>query len=588
MATIDDVKLSLDGVSINVDTIKDFFGSGVSGLTSAGSLKELFKLLGKELANLLKAFVSAVEQGASGLADAIKEIAAKVGAIWKKIIALLQKAFDNLDAFPSALTKGPLAAFDAAGELFSLLQSISPQSNLSSRIDVVIDSFAELMKLLGGDGTLPIISQASKEIKSVLKDAIAGGDPKEKLRKRLFSFLVPDDTAVVELLKQATAGKWWAWAELPSGLTPGGLHQWVNDKATYRSNGNPLNDTQILIARRFRTQVVMALDGYLRTQLDARLSAASSDGKMSYQTLNDVITLLIDQVISFVFDPDELPVNEEGLDGFEDLGLGFAAGFGRQIRVAIRGLLGTLFRGVWEYSLHSDALVELLSTVIGTLFSAILEGVVRNITWSLRLVSRYSNDPHGGGNGIVIASLDRTSPPTGSGIQPQSIEYVAFIRSNGLTGAPPALGGVLKGILADLAAYTDSAYLQFHRSKRLPVNAPTIAELATMLGPTAQQFMETKVFPAVATDQIVAINPQLQGNTLRVSAGVNAVGMDFGNLPRPVVRAYFGSQMVVMAPGASPTDDYSMEFKFVKTPRRNFKVTVLSSRGGLNEAMVNV
>lgn len=590
MATIDDVNSSLGKVSITVDDIKSFFDSDVSGLTSGGSLAELFKLLGKELSNLFKAFVNALEQDASSLEKTVKEIARTLASIWKKIIALLQKAFDKLDAFPAALTKGPLAAFDAAGDLFSLLKKINSPTDLTSRIDVVIDSFAELMKLLGGDGTLPVISQASKQLKELLKDAIGGGDPKEKIRKRLFSFLVPDNTAVVEILKQATEGKWWAWAELPSGLKPGSLHLWVSNKSTYvdSSTGAPLDRSKTELARRFRSQVVMAIDGYLRTQLDARISSASSDGKMSYQVLVDVIALLVDQVISFVFDPDELPVNEEGLDGFEDLGLGFAASFGRQIRVAIRGLLGTMFRGVWEYSLHSDALVELISTVVGTLFSAILEGVIRNFTWSMRLVSRYSNDQFGGGNGIISTSMDRTSPITGSGITTQAVEYVAFVRADGLIGTSPAITGILKSVLDDFAAYTDSAYLHFQRSKRLPVNASTFNELAVALGPTSQQFMETKVFPAIATDEVVAINPQLQGNTLTVYASVHSLGSGNGDLPRPVLRAYFGSQMVIMAPGSTPNDEYSLEFVFSKRPKRNFKVTVLSSRGGLNEALVTV
>lgn len=587
MATVDDVKASLDGVAVDVNFLKGFFGDvNVSGLSSAKSVEELFKLLGSELTKLFEAFVDAFQKDANKFEAAVKKIAKKIAELWQKIIALFQSAFKSVGAlkqFPGALRSGPLAGFQAAAELTTLL---STSTNISNRIDAVADSFAELMKLAGGGGDLSIVSVAVDEFKDILKDLTTGGNAEEKLRKRLVSLLVPDETAIVKVVTKATEGKWWTWAELPSGLTPGDLHKWINVRSTY-----PSDSKLFAHARRFRCQLVMAVDGYLRTHVAAHDRMTSSDRRMSYQALTDVVAILIDQVVTFVFEPDDFPVTEEELDGFEDVGFGFSAALARQIRVAIRGQLGTAFRGAWEFSVHTDALAELFSTVVGVLFSSILEAVCRNLTWTIRVVSRYKGDPYGGAAGLFIAdSLDRTSPVGGSGVTPRNVEYVAFLRNTGLNSAPPALKEFLIKILQDLAAYIDAGYQQFHKTRRLSVN-PTdpsdLRELASFLSETSQQLMEIKLFPKIATDQIGSINYNFQGNTLTLNAQVLPIGTDFGNLPRPVVRGYFGNQMIVLAPGTTPSDDYSMQYTFDRLPRRAFKITVLSSRGGIGETTVS-
>jgi hypothetical protein len=356
---------------------------------------------------------------------------------------------------------------------------------------------------------------------------------------------------------------------MPNGLVPGKLHEWVNDRSSYTkidNNGSksPMDPKLIPVARRFRCQVVMMLDGYLRSQVSQTNIAnplTNSDGRMSFQSLTDLICGLVDNIVGFVFEPEDFPAREDDLDGFEDIGLGFAVSFARQIRVAIRGTIGLLFRGVWEYSLHSDALIELFASVIGVTLSSIFESVVRNLTWSLRLVSRYKGDPHGGQPGFSIPTLDRSSPIPGSGITAQDVEYVAFIRTKGLIATPFAVGGFLQNLMRDLAAYTDACYLQFRTERK---------------------------FPGLATDNVGGVTPTISGNKFTLLANVTQPEVDFGNLPRPVLRAYFGNQMVVMAPGTNPTDNYEMEFQFKRPPRRNFEVTVLSSRGGLATQIVTV
>jgi len=561
-------------------------------LTTGKTLDTFFELLGKMFAKILRAFVDGVARVGDQLADAVKECSETIGEIWNAILKRLLEAFESLEAFPRALTTGPLAALDAAGELFSLLTATNPSFDLPLRIEAVVGSIDQLLDLMGGrkKDSLPIVQLASEKMKTLLTDAIAGGDSNEKLRKLLFEMLVPDDKAVVKLLQSAAAGKWWAWADLPTGLTPGGLHDWINDESSYvDTSGRPLNKSQKLLARRFRTQCVMSIDGYLRTRIDPGSALAGPDGRMSYQSLTDVIALLIEQVVSFVFEPEDYPVGEEGLDGFEDVGLGFATSIARQMRVAIRGLLGTLFRGIWEYSFHSDALCELISTIVGTLFSALLDGIIRNVTWTLRLVSRYSGDPYGGaeGAGFVVGGFDRTSPPSGAGIAEQSVEYVAFVRSNGLVVGMPPMNAKLTGVMQDLAAYLDSAYLHFPRSAR-PALGANLVDTCASLHPAAQQFLDVRVFPSVARDTISAVNPQLVGHVLKVEASCGAVGDDFGHLPRAVLRAYFGNTMVVMAPAKELGDPYVMEHTFTKAPRRDFRITVLSNRGGMNSATCTI
>jgi hypothetical protein len=211
--------------------------------------------------------------------------------------------------------------------------------------------------------------------------------------------------------------------------------------------------------------------------------------------------------------------------------------------------------------LHSDALIELFATVIGVAFSAVLESVSRNLTWSVRIVSRYKGDPHGGAAGLAIASLDRTSPIASSGRPSQEVEYVAFFRDKGLTAIPISLGSTLQGLLRDLTAYIDASYQQFRKDRR---------------------------FPEIFTDSVESILGQIIGNVFTLRANSLTAGTVFGELPRPVLRAYFGNQMVVMAPGPNLDDDYEMQFDFPSLPRKDFEVTVVSSRGGVTKAVVNV
>ncbi len=567
MATIEEV---LGTVDSNVEFIKGFFNDPASaaGIFSKESLKKLAKLVGEILKDLIAAFVDAINGAAEGIGEALRKAAETLADFWEKIVKFFQDALGN--SFPSPLKLGPVAAINSAVELTSLIGTLGPSTNVSDRIDIVADSIFELIELAGKKGDLNIISEAIGTMKKLLRSLTSAGSAETKVKDLLVNLLVPQKTQLVKLLKSIGGRKWWAWAEMPGGLVPGKLHEWVNDRSSYRKfddnnqNPSPMDPKLIPLARQFRCQVVMVLDGYLRSQVSQTNIAnplTNSDGRMSFQSLTDLICGLVDKTVGFVFEPEDFPAREDDLDGFEDIGLGFAVSFARQIRVAIRGTIGLLFRGVWEYSLHSDALIELFASVVGVTLSSIFESVLRNLTWSLRLVSRYKGDPHGGQAGFAIPTLDRSSPVTGSGTVAQEVEYVAFIRSKGLIATPFALGGFLQGLMRDLAAYTDACYLQFRTERK---------------------------FPGLSTDNVGGLTPTISGKKFTLFANVNASGDEFGDLPRPVLRAYFGNQMVVMAPGPSPTDNYEMEFEFKRPPRRNFEVTVLSSRGGLATQIVTV
>jgi hypothetical protein len=162
---------------------------------------------------------------------------------------------------------------------------------------------------------------------------------------------------------------------------------------------------------------------------------------------------------------------------------------------------------------------------------------------------------------LAIPSLDRSSPITGSGILPQDVEYVAFFRNKGLAAVPISVGPTLRGLLKDLAAYIDASYQRFRTDRR---------------------------FPAIATDNVSAIFGEITGKVFTLRADSLAQVPIFGNLPRPVLRAYFGNHMVVMAPGPNLADNYEMQFEFTTLPRKSFEVTVLSSRGGFGTAVIEV
>jgi hypothetical protein len=335
-------------------------------------------------------------------------------------------------------------------------------------------------------------------------------------------------------------------------MQPGALHKWINDPGSYAD----LSADLVPLARQFRCRIVAVIDAYLRCEIGTAnipVSMPMSDSRMSFESLSDIVCTLLDSVIRFVFEPECFPQLEADLDAFEDVGIGFSSVFARQIRLSIRGSIGLLFRGVWVYSIQNDALIELIASVLGVSFSAIVEAVLRHLTWTIQIVTRYKGDPYGGPAGfpdqlpMTWDSMDQVRDASGTPIQ--AVQYIAFVRIAGVDTPQIPLGGNLQNLLKDFGAYLDASYQQFRIDSR---------------------------FPNILADTITVQRSDIVNGRLTVWATTSA----FAEVPRPVLRVYFCCEVLVMQPGATPQDSYVLEFNVPKTVGRNCSITLLSNRGG--------
>ena len=529
----------MDGLPGGIGDLKTFFGlDGGIPLDFKAMFAKIFEdgnLLGK-LAELIGEAFHLIVQGladglskvADKLADLAKKVAGLLADLWERIVKFLNDGFSLKKAFPDALERGSLAGIKAARELASFLSALptAELANLKDRIEVVADSFVRLIDAAGGKEGLFFVSKGVEEFGDLLSDLIDDTtSPEEKLRGLVIKLLVPDalvsKSQAVELLKSVVQGRWWAWADLPGGLVPGALHGWVNDPKSYS------RPDLIPLARRFRCRVVAAVDAYLRSKVsEANVPQllTNSDGRLSFESLSDLVCALIDTTIQFVFEPEGFPLLDGDLDGFEDVGIGFAGMFARQIRLAIRGVMGMLFRGVWIYSLQSDSLIELIASIFSVTFSAIVESVVRHLTWTVRVVSRYKGDPFGGSGGVLTwDSLDRAEFIQGGG-PPLPVDRIRRFR--------PRRGAQLQLCLVQVR-WLPRGIGQGHGGvpRRL---LPAV--------PAGQPLPEAR---RRRGDDLCA---DIVGDHLTVFATTSA----FAEIPRPVLRVYIGNHILIMRPAVPP------------------------------------
>src|SRR5262249_7022731 len=134
------------------------------------------------------------------------------------------------------------------------------------------------------------------------------------------------------------------------------------------------------------------------------------------------------------------------LHGIEDLGIRFGQLFAREIRITIRAIIGLVLRGFWGFTIGNYVLIELISVTIAVFFSAMIEAVIRNLTWSLQIVSCYPtalfdvppisdtesvNPKLGGAQLVYYWPSAETIANTGE--VPDRLWYVAIVRAPGVT-----------------------------------------------------------------------------------------------------------------------------------------------------------
>lgn len=329
----------------------------------------------------------------------------------------------------------------------------------------------------------------------------------------------------------------WSWAEFPAGLIAGDLGAWVNGD-TYGGLA-PLD-----LQREYRLRIVATADAYLREMQSASSVSSEltySDRKLSPGLLSDAIATFIETTILFIFEPASYVGTSLSTEAFDDLGASFAASISRQLRSTIRVTIGTLFRGVWLFSVQNEALIEMIASGIGSLFSSLIEGVVRNITWVVELKAKYKSD------GLGSIHPDAPKIPSLDGYGSDAIEYVAFLRdtpSSPLPKMPP----ILSAFLSDYAAYIDMSYRQFVTQNRLPSTRPS---------------------PGV-------LNVTLDRQTRALSVllyGVNGT-------PVPVARIYVLGKAYVMQYLGRGQYNRSLTLPYLPRIGRGFEVECLMSNGG--------
>jgi hypothetical protein len=509
---------------------------------------------------LCKLFAESSESLTDMLVSAYEEIAAhlgpQLGALTTRIADIAQKLLEDVEVelthaitstaqFPTALQKGPLDACTTASELFKWLNTVDPRrgQNIQDRIDAISNSLSQLDQTLGMASGISLLSQGTNAIATFLK-AITNSNPAQAF-DATFRGLVFQPDLLNGLLKAIVRGEIWKWASLPGGFAAGELSAWL-------TSGYPADAEARRLQREYRIRIVSAADAYLR-EVPAAAQIGSdlrtSDRKVTPAVLADVICTFIETTVQFALEPDWFPVLEADLDGLEDIGNKYASLAGQQMRTAIRTTCGLLFRGVWFFSLQNEALIEMIAATFSSVFGAITESAIRNLTWSLRVYSRYTGDSAANENHVFVnPSFEQASGLDYIGNQrTQPLEFVAFWRAN-VNQATTPLSAPLQAVLLDYFAYLELCYRRYLSEQRFPT-----ADNEATLG------MDVTPLSAPGTYAVRAFDPSAEEE------------------PQPVVWLYVFNQVFVMLRVGGR---YELRVNLGAASSSRLRFTVLSSRGG--------
>lgn len=535
-------------------------GDLLDGIASNGFLKKIAELVGKILGALVKAF-------GEGFAN---EGAQK--AFWRAIRGLVEELLDllsdltkNLDAFPTALGSGALDSLNRIRSLGGMLTACGQGGTIEVRVKAVDVSIKELFKLIDGGATGggAIFGEIFGSILSVLTAAMSSTQRTEELIFDLLVKIVFPKDMILKILDSLIEKRAMGWATLPTGMLGGQLNEWLNNPDLYPRLGGATEEEQKRFRdtqREFRVRMIAVADAYLRKQLgEGRSPLSFADERISAQSIADVIIIFLENVIGFSLESKCYPQLDADWEGFEDIGFQFAAILAKQIRLMIRGTIGLVLRGAWEYSLHSDVLVEMVATIFGAIVSAFVEAYVKNLAFAFQIVSCYQGAAVAEG-AVVPTKLRWKSLETveDTGQPGDQLEYVGIIRMpcNHVPDVPDELVGVIK----DFGAYIDATYRQAKVDSRFP-----------------QREVDERI--TVTRCELRRI-PMGSGQPDRLDLTLWATTSETFELPQPVLRAYVCCEVLVMRPGLNPHDPYTVNVPLDRIPRCP-DVFILSNRGGM-------
>lgn len=466
----------------------------------------------------------------------------------KFIINKAKDIFNLLDPLsyfemPKAVSHGPKEAIDSLKDLgkFKSQVSISEHQEVLDRLGYVANSLNELVAVLSGANSEKdfifglVVDELTRKFESVYR-----GNAFE-LKDFIRELIDPSD--VLEKIGSSLVdGNFWGWVELPNSSPAGALHAWINAPRN-------IDPTE----REFRMTFIAAFDEYLRHRNSDDSQLADSDSRMSTGVIVDLVNLFFDTVIRFTLEPANFPLIDEDWDSFEDIGPELGEFVSRQVRSAVRTTIATALRGIWLWKLDNENLIEGISSIIACLFSAILDGVIRNLLWSVRVMSVYRKkvgsdwEPLGFSTGSLLkweanTQLSQT-PPQLKG----SLGYVAIMRDTNQRGRSISLPGFVNDILKDYGGYLDVMY-------------------------------HTYVTRGGYRDALFGPQLHIRRSELRVKQlTVEAECRTPTGEPRTVVRVYISGQMHVMTPNLS-NDTYRLQLT-VTSPKRIKRIVALSSLG---------
>lgn len=599
---------------------------GFPGSDSGGS-SGLGDLLGLIIKLLVELSAEIVKMVTKPLSDVSAELFKALGDLIKTVLKNLTSALSNLDNLPAPLRHGPFEALSALSSLRNLLTDVQTSSGtylsgIIGRGDAVANSLKSLIDVLSsrmGDGAgvkdtgLTLIKNSIDHSTDLIKNLLEGKKPEEALRTFMLAVFVDDPIdAIVGVFKSAGDTKLWSCFDLPSMMPVGMLNAWLNEAAYYN------NPSSKALERQFRARMISVIDAYVRHELDQvengysqrtapnlafgrdvdrstgdmgftqRMSLNHSDQRDSGQALADAVCLLVDSIVHFIFEPECFPLSEIDLHGIEDLGIRFAMLLARQIRVTIRGIIGMVFRGIWAWSFMNTVLIEFVAVIISALFSAIIEAVIRNLTWTLRVASCYGSalfedpraltlklkNPLTLGGAQLVYYWPSAETVENSNLDADRLWYLATVRNPDAIRLPDSYPIAYKGksddfYTADTTAPTDGIDFRYILG--------LLRDFGAYIDVTYQRFRVDSRFPVTeADDEVTITRAEISGKRFSVWATTSSTFES----PQPVLRAYFCCQVVPMRPGPFPGDPYTAEFDVELAPRCA-DVIVLSNQGGV-------
>jgi hypothetical protein len=450
-------------------------------------------------------------------------------------------ALDPLGTFsmPRAVSVGPREAVRLLADLNTFKANLSGDANeITDRLEAVVNSLKRLVVILmegSGDESSFLFGLTIDEFDDAVADIYNGqAFDVAALVKRLI-----DPSQIFDKIADAfTGGNFWSWTEFPNSAPVGAMHSWINENVS-------------IDERRFRLHFIAKFDEYFRRRPENGIGLVVSDERSSTELVIDLVTVFFDAIMTFIFDPVDYPDVEDDWDSFEDIGSELGAFASMQVNAAIRVTVGSVLRGVWVWSVENANLIEGVGAVIAAAFSSLMNGVIRHVFWSVRVISVYRETqddtwrPYGL-TGLTIAKWESKDAVTNAtGVIQNTLGY-AVVKRGGATAVIQVPTHVL-ALLKDYGAYLDMMYYSYLR--RGGVRKP----------------------PSVST--LAITRAEIRGTSLTVEAQVESPAGG----PRVVVRLYAAGTMYIMTPVANDTYVFSKtNFPFSSRIR---SVVALSSTG---------